>query len=626
MESAFPYQITFVLALLLQPLAAHAQLQSGGDVAGGYWWNNSHRFDPRLKHAEGKGNLWLGRKAGNRDWRLSLTGNYKNVDGEMTVDDVSYADNDTTSYSSTNTSTNSKPLNLSARYDYNWRSSDKSTYSLWGTYDYTKTSYENSSVGYTFLQASSDTFGRFEAKKDRGHKGSVGYSGTTLLNAPGWVLRSKADVSLLRRTVDDTWLRYQISAVNKDVAIADAKLWEMYPDYTDYTFHAALELTDSVYSRPAARLVLGGGVRFNGEGERFLHDFDIIGMYDTAIKPDSIFIDQRATGFRYFVEPFVSGDWLKDKWSLKAEYGLRLYHMSTTEETGHAVILYNYMDKDHPLSGNSFSHFTPLATGNAKVAYTLSKHHSLSLSNTLSNRLPTNQQAVLGFVQSEEFNKVSLGNPNLKPEVKMQLSLDHTFTSGPFSAQTGVTLGRQNNQMEYYYYGCMLEGRNQIARVMLNVADVTTYKLFETLAWKNRWLKASATLWWQRAHHQGTGGVFGECVVNDNSWGWSLVAGADLGCGWRVATDFQYMSANRNVVTEYSRSWPSSTVSVEKRIPLPKLPKHQDRGSLTFYLTATSLFDPDFQITKYDTGGRQIYSNIIRANNRIATLGCRWTL
>lgn len=78
---------------------------------------------------------------------------------------------------------------------------------------------------------------------------------------------------------------------------------------------------------------------------------------------------------------------------------------------------------------------------------------------------------MLCFVQTNELNKVSLGNPNLKPEVRLLFSIDHTLTFGPFSATTGVSAERTNNLMEYYFFGSRMGSRYVIAQMMLNDAN-----------------------------------------------------------------------------------------------------------------------------------------------------------
>ncbi len=361
-------------------------------------------------------------------------------------------------------------------------------------------------------------------------------------------------------------------------------------------------------------VVLGGGIRFKGDGERFLHD-----NYETTsnsqVKSKAVSINQRAMGFRFFVEPFLSGRWSSGKWQMNAEYGLRLYRMSTTEKTGHAVTLYNFMDSRHPLSGSTFTHFYPLVNGRARLTHTLSKHHRLSLSNTISNRLPTSSQTVLSFEQMNEFNKIRLGNPHLKPEVRMLLSLDHTFTSGAFSATTAVSAQRTNNQMDFYHYGCIVEGRSEVAHVALNVANVSTYKVSETLTWNSRWLKAQATLWRHWEHHHGIGTVFGGHTMNDKNWGWQVEANASLGSGWLVEANFQYMGGYNNISTKTVRSWQSSTASIAKSL-----------GHITLYLTANSLLNPAVHLSKYNADGFRIYHKKTRDNNRVVLLGCRWAL
>ena len=88
----------------------------------------------------------------------------------------------------------------------------------------------------------------------------------------------------------------------------------------------------------------------------------------------------------------------------------------------------------------------------------------------------------------------------------------------------------------------------------LNVADVTNYKLSETLAWNNKWLKASATLWGRRAHYSGIGGAFSGCVDNSNDWGWNVDAKATLGRGWLITTNFQYMGSYETMTSERNPS------------------------------------------------------------------------
>ena len=609
-----PFQIAVVLIMLLNTAATQAQLTTGGDVAGGYLWINPHQLDNRLKHLEGNGNLWLGYKADDYDWRLSLTGKYKDVEGEREIYDLDLEDKENADLTITYTETGEKPLNLSARYDFNWRRNTRhtssNTYSFWTQYDYEHRHSEASSwsVGST-MKLTYVLDGAFQDKKDVSHKVSVGYSGTTRLNAPGWVLKSSADASLQKRKVDDDWLRLFYMVIDLDKLPEDTMEWVMHPDYTDYAFNAALELTDTVFSRRASRLVLGGGLRFKGEGERFRHDVDTEG--DMA---DAMSVEQRATGFRFFAEPFLRAAWRSGSWSANAGYGLRLYHMNTTEDTGHAIQLYSFLNKGGvPLTGTSFSHFRPLVNGSARLTYALSRHHSLSLSNSITNRLPSNQQAVLGFVQTDEHNKVSLGNPHLKPEVRIQFSFDHTLTYGPFSATTSVSAERTDNQMDPYFFSSKLVSRVLTVRMVLNDADVSTYRLSETLAWNNKWLRASATIWRHWAHYQGIGSIRGGREADDKNWGWSVNARADLGCGWLVATNFRFTGGYKTIASQGNRTWQSSTVSIEKRF-----------RPVTLYLNASRLIDPAHILRRYNSDGYEIYENISRSNNRIVMLGCRW--
>ena len=597
-----PYLIVAVLIMLLHTAGVQAQLTTGGDVCGGYL----------NKHQEESGNLWLGYKARDYDWRLSLTGRYKDVEGEMEVFDTHIVDKEYRILTTTSTHTDEKPFNLTARYDFNWRRPDKSTYGLWLLYDYEHRDFENSFLG---TESSSGEaymfFGRLQHKKDVSHRVSVGYRGATQLNASGWTLKSNADVSWQSRKVNDVWQSYNQFIGYSDDTPPDTLGWVMKPDYKDYTVNAGLELTDTVYSRQASRLVLGGGLRFMGEGERFRHDAEI--GEDVG---DAISVEQESTGFRFFVEPFLSTAWQSGKWSANAEYGLRLYRMSTTDNTSQAVKLYNFLNMgEEPLFSEHASHFTPLVNGRAKLTYAFSKHHSHSLTNSLTNRIPTNLQAVLCFAQTNEFNKVSLGNPDLKPEVRILFSLDHTLTYGPFSATTSVSAERTNNLMEYLFFRCRVGSRHVIANSTINDANASVYRLSETLAWKNRWLRASATIWRHWAHYQGIGIIRGGQEADDKNWGWNLDARADLGRGWLMATNFRFMGGFKTVSAQVNRMWQSSAVSIEKRF-----------GPVTLYLNANRLVDPAYQIIRYNPNGDEIYHNTNRAHNRIVMLGCRWSL
>ena len=592
------YQMVTVLMMMLHAVGVQAQVTTGGDVSGGYL----------QKHLEGSGNLWLGYKAKDYDWRLSLTGKYKDVEGETEVFDT---DVERDILTSTSTHTDTEPFNLTARYDFNWRRPDKSIYSLWLLYDYEHMDFENTFSGTeSSLDEIYQFFGRLQQKKDVSHKMSVGYRGATRLNT-SWTLKSNADVSLLNRKVTDAWQSYNQYVGYHDDTPPDTLGWVMLPHFKDYTVNAGLELADTVFSREASRLVLGGGLRFKGEGERFRHDVEM----DAGIG-DAASVEQNSTGFRYFIEPFLSTAWQRGKWSANAEYGLRLYRMTTTDNTTHVVQLYNFLDMGgDAVSSNRITHFTPLVNGRAKLTYAFSKHHSLSLTNSITNRLPTNQQAVLCFFQTNEFNKVSLGNPDLKPEVKILFSLDHKFTCGPFSATTSVSAERTNHMMEYFYFGCRVGNRHVIAQAMINDADASVYKLSETLAWNNKWLKASATVWHQWAHYQGVEEINGGREVDDKNWGWNLNAKADLGCGWKLSTNFRFMGGYQTVATRVDHMWQSSTFSIEKRF-----------GPVTLYLNANRLVDPTIRIIRYNQNGVEIYHNESRMNNRIVMFGCRWSL
>ncbi len=641
----FSYQMVTMLAMLVHATAAQAQRETGGDLAGGYMRTNSETIADQANHAEGKGKIWLGYKTKRHDWRLSLTGHYKDVDSEKLTEDFSFTGEELSDYTSTQYMTNEKPFNLSARYDVSWHrpsarvaqpsalsaqpSATESQYNFWTQYDYEHTDYKSSCLGTKICESLGiNYFGRFEAKEDVGHRLAVGYGGRMVMGDGSWMMGSSADVTLKRKKVNDVWLKVLLDLEERDETNAyDVRLWRMNPDYTDYGFNAALHLTKRINgsengndnekhneNEKVKLLVVGGGIRFNGEGERFLHSQPETND-NNHIKTDTLFIDQRATGFRYFIEPFLSCQWSEGRWALDAEYGLRLYHTKTTDYTGHAVQLYNFMDPEHPLSGTSFSHFMPLATGHAKLTYRFSPHHSFSLSNAVSNCLPPNGNAMLCFVQLRDYNKVSLGNPHLKPSVKLSNSLGYTFSYGPFSATTDMSVARENNQMAPYYYNCTLGGRSETAQTMRNVAHVTSYKITETIAWDSKWLKASATVWDNREHHQDLGEEFSESVVDNNSWGWQLKAKTHLGRGWTATTNFHYTSGYRSMTYEYGSMWPSAAASIEKHF-----------GPVTVYLNASGLIDPAIRFSIYDEKGHKVYTSENRKNNRIVMLGCRFSL
>ena len=122
-------------------------------------------------------------------------------------------------------------------------------------------------------------------------------------------------------------------------------------------------------------------------------------------------------------------------------------------------------------------------------------------------------------------------------------------------------------------------------------------------------------LWGSLLHNKGVGSRFGNCKSDDNNWGWKLDSKLNLGCGWLIATNFQYTGGFKTITYHVSRMWQSSTVSIEKRI-----------GPVTLYLNATSLVDPVVSFTNYDAQGNMIYLSEQLPNNRIVLLGCRWAL
>ena len=174
---------------------------------------------------------------------------------------------------------------------------------------------------------------------------------------------------------------------------------------------------------------------------------------------------------------------------------------------------------------------------------------------------------------------------------------------------------RENNQMALCYYSCTLGGRSETAQMVRNVANVTSYKLSETIAWNSKWLKASATVWGNREHHQDLGEEFSESVVDNNNWGWLLKAKANMGRGWSATANFQYTSGYRSMTYEFESMWPSAEASVEKRF-----------GHVTAYLNASGLIDPAIRFSIYDEKGHTVYTSENRRNNRIVMLGLRFEL
>ena len=605
-----------VMVMLIQASAIQAQLTSGGDIAGGYTWLDSKINDQPLRHYAGSGKLWLESKTKNCDWRVTLNGSYKDQESESQTIDLKYTDAGDVTAKTIISLTHRKPLNINTRFDLNWRQPDKSAYKLWAQYGYLKT--DNTYFFFSVQQSSQDLNEgdvRGEVKEERSHHVSVGYSGTTMLNASGWVLKSAAEVELTKKQVENDWGVFLVDVTNpEDATCKTIREWRLHPHYTDWRMNASLLTADTLLKTSASRLMLGGGLRFMAESEKYLHGGEVATEFNGAsTKVDCL--DQHATGFRYFIEPFFTGEWKKGKWLLSAEYGIRLYHTNTTDNRGTAVTIYNLMDPEHPLSNNSISHFTPLLTGEAKLTRQLSKRHSLTLENKVGSRLPNHQQSVLGFVQSVEYNKVILGNPNIKPEVSSLCALSHTYSDGHFSATTSASAEWTHNQMSIYLYGCTIDGWNENAQIALNVADVATYTLRERLAWNSKWLTAQAEIWGCLAHHQGTGAIFDGTELDDSSWGWKLGAKVKLGHGWQVNTDFQYKGGYKTVAMDMSRSWQMSNIAVEKQF------KH-----ITLYLNGRNLIDPALQMSINDTEGKTIYNFNSRMNNRMVMIGCRWSL
>lgn len=609
------YQKMAVVAMLLYATAVQGQLTTGGDFGGGYLWKHSQMTGKHMMHMEGKGNWWVSYKAKNFDWRLSLTAQYKDKDSEKRKVQIPYDNGQNPFLSVSASATSVYPFNLTARYDFNWRRPNKSVYSLWAMYDYEHVESNAKHFATTISLHDNMFYVRTEERKTVSNEFAVGYCGTTQLNACGLALHSSADIMVRGKTVKDEWMRGQLNLLMMDMTPKDIRGWEMHPDYFDYAVKADVSLTDTVVSTPSTRLMVGGGIRFKADGEHFEHELRVPDEKDSRVVAEHVFIDQRATGFRYFVEPYLCADWRSGKWALNAEYGLRLYHMTTTDKTGHAVLLFNVADTDHPLSGSSFSHFTPLVNGRARLTYKAGRHHSVSLTNTIANRLPSNQQSVLCFVQASDYNKLLLGNPHLKPEVKVRMALEHTLSSGPFAATTELSVERIHNQMDEYLYGCMLEGRNELARVTLNIANVSICKVSETLAWNSKRVKASATVWKHWARNEGIGSVFEGCDKDNNNYGWKLEGKAHLGCGWLVATNLQYTGEYLTVASLKKRVWQSSTVVVEK-----------DFGPITLYLHASRLIDPNIRLTQFMPRTQSFEVTEYRASNRMLMVGCRWSL
>ena len=74
----------------------------------------------------------------------------------------------------------------------------------------------------------------------------------------------------------DEWQSYNQYVGYDDDTPSETLGWVMLPHFKDYAVNAGLELTDTVYSRETSRFVLGGGLRFKDEGERFRHDAEIL--------------------------------------------------------------------------------------------------------------------------------------------------------------------------------------------------------------------------------------------------------------------------------------------------------------------------------------------------------------
>lgn len=621
-------RIAATLAMLAWGAAALAQfaekdsvvkgrLSTGGEVAGGYLWKSSHLQNERLKHVEGKGNVWLGYKGRSYDWRLSVMSRYKDLDALKGKIQLQCCNVDDAVLGMAFTKSNNKPFCVTTRYDFNWQKKSGAHYSLWAQYDYEHVESKGDHLAASLtMRDEVMLFVRTEDRNEAIHETCVGYRGSTPLNGSGATLNSSAEVMYRRKKVDDAWTRAELNLCTAvSLCPTEQCVWEMHPDYSDYLVKAELSVTDTLRHTAEKGLIIEGGVRFKTEGQHFRHEVRLHDTGNPQIRVEHLITDQRAEGWRYCIEPFVGVKWRSGRWSLNGEYGLRLFKMKTADMNGFAAALFNAVDHDVLRGGSGIAHFTPLLTGRAQLSCQLNRHHRLTLTNTIANRLPSNEETVLCFVQGRDYNKVLVGNPHLKPEVKVRVALDHTLSCGAFSATTGLSAERMLNQMDVCLLPCKVAGRSELAVMTQNVAYVTTYKLSETLAWTGRRLQVSASVWKHWAHNSGIGSNFSGSTLNDRNRGWRVDAKADLGKGWRAAADFQYTGEYHTVASQKKRVWQSSTVTIEKQW-----------GPVTMYVKASSLIDPNIRLTQFIVSRSQVELTEYRASNRLVMLGCRWAL
>lgn len=247
--------------------------------------------------------------------------------------------------------------------------------------------------------------------------------------------------------------------------------------------------------------------------------------------------------------------------------------------------------------------------GNAKLKWTISPMHSLTLTNKMSVSHPEYIKICWYDRTAGYLDQLYRGNEQLKSPQTRQYGLEYGFKYKRFSSTTGFTYKCVIDEIDQTWSNEEIDGRQYKVFRWLNSADSYSGEISQKLAWKGKIITANVSITYNQSHRiaKSNGAV-------KNSFDWKLNGdiSAKLGKGWSIGSEAKYKSKTATFFTIFDQ-YCELNAFVQKEFK-----------RITLYLRGKDLLDKPVQTQFESDELKEFWIEEVRNNRRIAVLGVKW--
>lgn len=585
-----PFRYLLGIAFLAWCLPLRAQWSGSVDLMGGFGGlqgNIANNYDP-MYHGLLQGEFQLHYKTDFFSWNTSINGKWE----PNTTDKVRFDFNDNKisalyKYNTTN------PLTSNLKSDFLWTPSKDRRYSAWILYQYA-----NNRDNLHTLKGKGDleSWDQYTYYNDvhamDEHKVGTGFKTYRSFNEGHNILQSSLAAQMIHNNTRDTWT----TSKSGDLEHIDSS-WSYLSTYGRNTFNidgdiflknTLIDKTAKLYLTPGVRLAATNVLEDDRSTTRF-----ILGD-ETATLQDSISLQDRFNFWGVSAVPFLAADFSWKSIEIHADYGADIYARRINDDTCHK-----------PMSLNDVA-----PVGRAKVKWTISPKHSLSLTNQLSVNHPDYDKLCWYDRTVDYIDQIYKGNDQLLSPHTRRYALEYEFKQSRFFAQSSIAYTCVDNAIDKTWaYEDIDEYRFKVFH-WVNASDNRSVGFTQKLGWRGKIIEANAVVAFNLSKL--TPKNVESPVKKNFDWRFNADIAAHLGKGWSVAADAFYKS---KTITYYSSQKSRFVLNVRAQ---------KDFKQFSLFLEGRDLLDQTIT-TNYESEDQKDYwIEENRANRRAVVLGFQW--